>query len=405
MAGSILKHGLRPMVPRDPGEHRAASPLELFFDLVFVVAVSFSSQQLHHEESAGAVGATVLAYLMVFFSIWWAWMNFTWFATAFDTDDWLYRVTTIVQMGGVLLLAAGTGSAMAEGDFALVTYGYVIMRLAMVSQWLRAARHAPSHPTALRYAAGITVVQIAWLVRLALPEQTGIATFLILVVAELAVPVWAERHGTTAWNAHHIAERYSLLTLILLGESILASANAIAEAFQGDEAGGAGAASAGHIWGLVDISIAGLLVAAGMWWVYFAREQHQHITSLSSSLRFGYFHYVIFAAAGAYSAGVEVAVDSVLGHTTLGTVTATATFTIPVAAFLLGIWWLTIRRTLTAGTNTLYLLGVLVVLAGTLLGARSMDTSVVGVVLAVVACELPDRRAAGVGGGGIPLRP
>jgi len=71
-------------------------------------------------------------------------MNFTWFASAFDTDDWLYRVLTIVQMGGVLVLAAGVHDAMVSFDYAVVTWGYVIMRLAMVAQWLRAAASDPS---------------------------------------------------------------------------------------------------------------------------------------------------------------------------------------------------------------------------------------------------------------------
>ena len=48
---------------------------------------------------------------MVFFAIWWAWMNFTWFASAYDTDDAPYRVLTLVQMAGVLVLAAGVPTA------------------------------------------------------------------------------------------------------------------------------------------------------------------------------------------------------------------------------------------------------------------------------------------------------
>lgn len=141
MAGAQMRLGLAPMRPRDPSEqHRGASPLELFFDLVFVVAVAQASGALHHAESEQHIADGVGAYLMVFFAIWWAWMNFTWFATAFDTDDWLYRVLTIFQMSGALLLAAGAETAMTEGDYVLVTWGYVIMRLPLVAQWLRASR-------------------------------------------------------------------------------------------------------------------------------------------------------------------------------------------------------------------------------------------------------------------------
>lgn len=91
---------LVPMRPRDPGEEgRTASTLELFFDLVFVVAVSIAAVQLHHALTEGHVLDGIVNYAIVFFAIWWAWMNFTWFATSFDTDDWLYRVLTIGQIG------------------------------------------------------------------------------------------------------------------------------------------------------------------------------------------------------------------------------------------------------------------------------------------------------------------
>ena len=117
MSSTVLgRFGLIRMSGRDPRQqHRVASSLELFFDLVFVIAVSQASQNLHHGIVEGHAMATVLAYAMIFFAIWWAWMNFTWFASAFDTNDWLYRVTTIVQMGGVLVLAAGVHDALAEG--------------------------------------------------------------------------------------------------------------------------------------------------------------------------------------------------------------------------------------------------------------------------------------------------
>ena len=179
----------------------------------------------------------MVGYATVFFAIWWAWMNFTWFASAYDTDDVAYRLTTLVQIAGALILAAGVPDAMDGSDFAVITLGYVVMRLAMVTQWLRAAGADPAHRRgALRFAVGIAVVQVGWVLRLALPEGLGIAGFLLLVAAELAVPIWAERAAPTTWHPRHIAERYGLFTLIVLGESVLAATLAIQTALDEDAA-------------------------------------------------------------------------------------------------------------------------------------------------------------------------
>lgn len=137
MSLSLLK--LAHMHPRNPHEsHRVASVLELFFDLVFVIAVSTLSAAAHHALAHGEFVQPILMYLLVFEFIWWAWMNFTWFASSFDTDDWFYRVLTFLQMIGVLVLAAGIEPMFVEFDFHLAAIGYVIMRLAMVPQWARA---------------------------------------------------------------------------------------------------------------------------------------------------------------------------------------------------------------------------------------------------------------------------
>ena len=212
--------------PRDPGEeHRASTPLELLFDLCFVVGVGQAAARLHHSVGEGQVGHGLVGYLSVFFAIWWAWMNFSWFASAYDQDDVLYRLLTLVQMAGVLILATGVDAAFEEKDFTRVTIGYVVMRVAMIVQWLRAARGDPSRRTiALRYAGGLAVVQVGWVARLALPLHGAEAAFLVLVLAEIVVPLWAERAGPmTPWHPEHIAERYGEFTLIVLGESVLAT--------------------------------------------------------------------------------------------------------------------------------------------------------------------------------------
>jgi low temperature requirement protein LtrA len=239
--------------------HRTSTPLELLFDLTFVVAVGQAAGRLAHATLAGHGASAIGPFLMVFFAIWWAWMNFTWFASAYDTDDVPYRLAAFVQIGGVLVLAAGAGRAF-DGDYTAVTLGYLIMRVGLLSLWLRAAvQHVEGRPTALRYAAGIAVLEVLWLARLTAGEHGALTTFLVLVVLELLVPVWAERAGPTNWHPLHIAERYSLFAIILLGESVLAATNAVVAVVERT----AGA-------DLAMVSASSLVIVAALWWLCFA---------------------------------------------------------------------------------------------------------------------------------------
>jgi low temperature requirement protein LtrA len=317
----------RPMVARTTDEgHRSATVLELFFDLCFVVAVAQAASALHHEVAEDHVGDGLVGYATVFFAIWWAWMNFTWFASAYDTDDVAYRLTTLVQIAGALILAAGVPDAMDGSDFA--------MRLAMVTQWLRAAAADPPHRrSSLRFATGIVVVQLGWVLRLALPDELGMASFLALVAAELAVPIWAERAAPTTWHPRHIAERYGLFTLIVLGECVLASTLAIQMALDEDAA----------LADLATTAAGGLLTVFGMWWLYFAKEAHELLTSLRAGIVWGYGHYLVFASAAAVGAGLAVNVDYLTDHAAIGARASAAAFTIPVALFLLAVWALQVR--------------------------------------------------------------
>ena len=101
-------HRLRRMTGRDPHEqNRVATPLELLFDLTFVIAFGLSAAQLADLLADGHVGAAVAGFAFSTFGVSWAWINFSWFASAYDTDDWLYRLTTMLQMIGVIVLALG----------------------------------------------------------------------------------------------------------------------------------------------------------------------------------------------------------------------------------------------------------------------------------------------------------
>jgi len=319
-----------PMVPRNRDEqHRASTPLELLFDLCFVVGVSQTAGRLHHALAEDHIAHGVAYYLMVFFAIWWAWVNFTWFASAYDNDDVQYRLTTMVQITGALILAAGVPRAFDREDFTVVVIGYVVMRLALVTQWLRvAANDRERRVTALRFATGIAAVQLGWIFRLWLPHDWGLPSFLALVICELLVPIWAEHAAPTTWHRSHIAERYGLFTLIVVGEAVLASTTAIQIGFD----------VGGHRAGLLGLSAAALVMVFAMWWLYFDRDAEEVLTTAQSAFFFGYFHYFVFASAAAVGAGIALNADAIMHATELSGRGAAWAIAVPVAVYVLSVW-------------------------------------------------------------------
>jgi low temperature requirement protein LtrA len=318
------------MRARDRGEeHRASSPLELLFDLTFVVAISSLAAQLAQQILAGHAAAAIPPYLMVFFAIWWAWMNFTWFASGFDTDDVVYRVFTLVQMAGVLVLAASVPVAFAEQNFLGVVVGYVIMRVGLVAHWLRAAiEHPESRRTAVRYAGGIALVQLGWVLRLLLPAEWGLVSFVVLALLDLSVPLWAERGLSTSWHPGHIAERYGLFVIILLGESVAAATVAMQKAL-----------SSGLTGSLVVVGAAGLVLLFAIWWIYYLEPAERGLEERPQfSYFWGYGHWFLFAAIAAVGAGLEVSVDAAAHHPEIGPVAVGYALAIPVAVLFALLW-------------------------------------------------------------------
>lgn len=302
----ILNKPLKLFAPRDPEEaHRAATPLELLFDLIFVVAIATAGQQLHHAMVEGHLWHALPTYCMVFFALWWAWMNFTWFASAYDNDDTLYRCLTFVQIAGSLVMAAGIPAVFQQHNFDVIIIGYVIMRLALVTQWIRVAKHDPERKvTAYRYAIGIVLVQLGWLIGNFSSIHMTTWLFLILVFFELAVPFYAEKHAATPWHPHHIVERYGLLTIIVLGESIIGSFAATQEAFSNRVIN----------YQEVFLIIGGLLMMFAMWWVYFDRSHHHHQRRGVQPFLWGYGHFFIFISIAVLGAALAAAVDVSTQH-------------------------------------------------------------------------------------------
>lgn len=355
-------------------QYRASSPLEALFDLTAVVAVAGAASWLHHDIAAGHYRQALIDLLFSFFTVWWSWMNFAWFSSAYDTDDIAYRLASAVQMVGVLIMAVGLGQEVAGQLTA--TLGYTLMRVALVGLWLRAAREHPERRTTCRrYALGLTLLQALWLLRvLVLPAAWALPSFVALVALELSLPAWAERAGETPWHPHHIAERYSLFTIILLGECMVAAANAMNGVLQTQG------------WSVnlivVSFSIVGLIV--GLWWAYFLVPFAQvlHLRRERAFL-WGYGHALVFIALAALNGVLEVVADALKtgtshadgiadnGAASLQAIVLTAA---TVVVFLATLWWLGGQTTRRAERSSRLLLP-------TLLLASAAVTA--------VACGLP----------------
>ena len=194
---------------------------------------------------------------MVFFAIWWAWMNFSWFASAYDTDDAIYRLVVLVQMAGVLVLAAGVPAMFGAHAEVRPSVGYLVMRLAMVAQWVRAAASdRSSAATALRYALGSRCC--GSLGRPPAPASP-LGAFVVLGVLRAGGP----RAGRT-WGADDLASASHRRALRPVHHHRAGR----------DDRGGhprraVGAGPEEALGALLPITGGGLLMVFAAWWIYF----------------------------------------------------------------------------------------------------------------------------------------
>lgn len=287
-------------------EHRVATPLELFFDLVYVIAIASAGVGLHNMLQEKQVFQGILWFAIAFFAIFWCWLNFAWYASAYDKDDTIFRLTTFLQIFGALVFAVGVSNFFKpDHNFSLAITGYVIMRIALATHWFRAAKFdKPRRNTCLRYAFGIIVMQILWTVGYLFFKQYFMFYMPFLFIGEMAVPVFAEKGFSaqegTPWHPHHIAERYSLLVIIVLGEGIMATTANISSLVNDEtrwqESFALGFAAAALVFSL--------------WWSYFkmpfGKILEQNKQSGFLSFIFGYGHFFVFASLAAVGVGLQI---------------------------------------------------------------------------------------------------
>ena len=204
---------------------RHATWLELFFDLVFVVAVNALAHMLYPELSL----QHLVRFGVLYIPVWWAWIGATFYATRFDTDDVLQRVLIFVQMNAVLTLALNIeeGLGATSTVFALA---YAIVRGVLVLQYLRAGWSiAAARPLTRRFARGFACAAAMWLLSAFVPAPWRFVLWAVGLIVDIGTPLFAGRlHARFAPDLSHLPERFGLFTVVVLGESIVAVANGVA---------------------------------------------------------------------------------------------------------------------------------------------------------------------------------
>ena len=277
-------------------EERRATWLELFLDLVFVAAIAQVASTLSADPTAAGFGR----YLVLFLPIGWAWAGFTFYATRFDTDDLVYRSLMLLGMFAVAGLASTVPDALHGGQNAFVV-AYVSVRLILLALDVRADRDLDvPRPVARWFILIFGLAVCDWLISLAVPVPWKYALWAIALALEHVAPIKAWRMlRSMPVDPKHIPERFGLLIIIVLGESVIGVVLGTA-----------------HVdWTVLSGAVAfgGCLTAAAIWWLYFDYLDAAAVVTrnVRSGITFVYAHYFVASGIAALGVGVKLAIFSV----------------------------------------------------------------------------------------------
>ena len=283
-------------------EHRHATWLELFYDLVFVVAISQLAHNLHaHVSLSGFFG-----FIVLFIPIWWAWIGTTFYANRFDSDDIGHRLLLGMQMLAIAALAVNVHDGLSESSagFALA---YAAGRILLVIEYLRAAKHInAARPLATRYAQGYAIAATLWLISAFVPIEWRFGFWTLGLIVDFATPLTASKLVIGLLpHAGHLPERFGLFTIIVLGEAIIAVVDGVAE----------------QKWDIESAiaAVFGLGIAFSLWWIYFDNVGGAPIRNARADGRVSlmntwlYTHLPLVIGIAASGVGVEHVVASEAG--------------------------------------------------------------------------------------------
>ncbi|MDZ8108295.1 MAG: low temperature requirement protein A [Nostoc sp. DedQUE12a] len=250
MANFIQPPRLR--IGEETEEERRATWLELFYDLVFVVAVA----QLAHNLKEDISLSGLFGFVVLFIPVWWSWIGTTFYANRFDSDDVGHRLLIAIQMLTAAAMAVNIHHGLGESSpgFAL---SYALGRAVLVIEYVRAGIHIPSaRPLTTRYAIGFAIAALLWLISAFIPIPWRFALWTLGIIIDFATPLTARKFQLGLLpHASHLPERFGLFTIIVLGEAIIAVVNGVSE----------------QKWNTLTVisAVFGLIIAFSWWWVYF----------------------------------------------------------------------------------------------------------------------------------------
>ena len=288
----------------ESSDGRRASYLELFFDLVFVVAIAQLAHELVVDHSLHGFAVFAALYLPVFL----AWQGFSFYADRFDTDDVVFRVVMFTAMLAIAALAIQIPDA-AHGDSTGFVLAYIVLRSLMVGLYLRSYRHVPeARALSGRYASEYSLAIAIWAASLAFESPTRYVLWAVAIAWELSIPTLARRLFTAIpVHASHVPERFALFTIIVLGETIVVVA----------------LGTAGSEWELAAavVAVLGFVAAAAIWWVYFGGGGEVTMSrSPTAVIVFTHAHIPLLAALTSVSAGIALAIEQASSaHLDVGT--------------------------------------------------------------------------------------
>lgn len=266
---------------------------------MLVAAVGALAARLHEQHSVAALAW----FAALFVPVWWVWWAFTWYSAAFNADDATNRVALLAAMLGVAALAAGIPGADSR-DSALFAVAYGALFTLLTALYVRAWRHVPEmRSLSGRYAAADAAGAALWLASLVVDEQRRPIVWAAAMVVLMGGPVLAASSTSiVAYEPDHIAERYALFTLIVLGESIVAIVAGL---------------DARREPSALLIAVLGLVMAAAIWWLYFDRFRGMPGRTIRAGFVWAQGHLLIFAGIAAAAVGIEFAIETAAEHGTL----------------------------------------------------------------------------------------